>query len=271
MLGKSREHGGGSSPGPGAAPHRSQEGIPVATEQVTPAEPRTRPREDWSDEEFITYWIERQEERHAERDRQFAMIRAIVPYATDEAFRYLNVGSGPGALDAVLLERFTQAQAVLSDNAEGMLKHAHKVLAAYGSRASFVRSDFSSPDWVQTVQGPFDLVVSSIAIHNLRDPRRIRALYAEIFGLLGDGGMFMNMDYIRAASASLGPLAERAVKDPDAGFLVGRGGKNMPGTSDEQLSWLREAGFQPVECFWKELRISLFGGFKNGVPASLKA
>jgi hypothetical protein len=31
----------------------------------------------------------------------------------------------------------------------------------------------------------------------------------------------------------------------------------------EHLGWLQEAGFRAVECFWKELRIAIVGGFKG--------
>jgi hypothetical protein len=31
---------------------------------------------------------------------------------------------------------------------------------------------------------------------------------------------------------------------------------------EEQLRWLREAGFREVECFWKEGRSAIIGGFR---------
>jgi len=36
----------------------------------------------------------------------------------------------------------------------------------------------------------------------------------------------------------------------------------------EQMGWLRDAGFSPVDCFWKEFRLAIFGGFKGQVRVS---
>jgi hypothetical protein len=33
---------------------------------------------------------------------------------------------------------------------------------------------------------------------------------------------------------------------------------------EDQLSWLRDAGFRNVDCFWKWLELSLVGGTKRG-------
>jgi hypothetical protein len=41
--------------------------------------------------------------------------------------------------------------------------------------------------------------------------------------------------------------------------------RDFAGTVEEQLAWLREAGFGPVDCFWKEFRLAIFGGFKGQV------
>lgn len=224
-----------------------------------------RRREDWFDAEFVQSWIDGQQDRRAERTHQFARIAALVPFERDARFRYLNLGAGPGALDELLLSRFPKAEATLQDGSAVMLDHAREQLARFGERVSFAEGNLTEPSWVETVRGPFDLAVSSIAIHNLRDPRRIRVLYAEVFDLMAEGGFFMNLEYVRLSSPRLQPLAIWAAQDAEAGYLIGSGGAGSPGTAAEQLVWLREAGFAPVECFWKEFRLALIGGFKGEV------
>jgi hypothetical protein len=33
---------------------------------------------------------------------------------------------------------------------------------------------------------------------------------------------------------------------------------------DDQIDWLREAGFESVDCHWKWLELALFGGARTG-------
>lgn len=227
-------------------------------------ETRRRPREDWSDESYVVDWLGRQHGRSDERLRQFAMVRSLVPYAPDQSFRYLNVGAGDGWLDEVLLARFPKAEATLVDGSEVMVESAASRLDPFREQVHVVRANLAAPDWQGLVGGPFDLAVSTIAIHNLRDPTRIRALYGEIHGLLGEGGLFLNLDYVRPSTPALRALGRWAASDDAAGYVSPTsGGGGSPGTIEEQLIWLREAGFAPVDCFWKEFQAALFGGCKG--------
>jgi tRNA (cmo5U34)-methyltransferase len=234
-------------------------------QRVPPREP-----ENWFDDDFVADWLTRQESRVDERRRQFAMVRSVILRSPDEPFRYLNIGAGDGWLDEGLLARFNRAEAVLLDGSPAMGARATERLAAYAGRFQVVQGDLLSPEWKVGLDGTFDLAVSTIAIHNLEDPLRIRDLYREAFPLMAAGSLFVNLDYVRGASNDLGPVFRWASADPDAGFSPVRGYRPFAGTVDEHLGWLREAGFAPAECFWKELRIAMFGGFKGTirVPAA---
>jgi hypothetical protein len=95
-----------------------------------------------------------------------------------------------------------------------------------------VLCDFSKPGWSRKIKGPFEAVVSSIAIHNVRAPETIRAIYGETFSLVKTGGCFLNFD-------------------------------RMPPSLKEQMKWLKQAGFADVQCFWEGGRRALIGGFKK--------
>jgi hypothetical protein len=62
-----------------------------------------------------------------------------------------------------------------------------------------VQGDLATAAWRDAVRGQFDVAVSTIALHNLEDPRLIRDLYREIYEVVADGGLFMNLEYGRAA------------------------------------------------------------------------
>jgi tRNA (cmo5U34)-methyltransferase len=226
-----------------------------------------RPREDWHSGEFVSFWIDQQEERYVERHRQFVRIRSVIPKRRDEAFRYVNLGAGPGILDELLLADFPGASATLVDVAAGMHNDARRRLERFGNRVEYVQGDFATTAWASALNGPFDIAVSSIALHNLREANRIRALYAETHGLLADGGPFVNLDYVRSTSSAFVPVAAWAARDPEAEFERARAGGNQPGTVEEQLGWLREAGFTAADCPWKEWQVALMVGIRGQVSA----
>lgn len=218
---------------------------------------------DWGSEEFVAQWLVRQEQRADERRRQFLLFRALITKRTSDEFGYLNLGAGPGALDEILLEHFEEATATLVDSSLPMLEAAQQRLARFGSRVEYIQADLGDPDWTGAVGGPFDFVVSTLAIHHLEEPRRIRELYSEIYRLLAHGGMFLNLDYVRPVRAALSALTPWAALDPEAGFNAHAGRHEPPATLTEQLGWLAEAGFPCVDVLWKELQSALVCGLRD--------
>jgi tRNA (cmo5U34)-methyltransferase len=228
--------------------------------------PSSSLREDWSDERWVAEWIGRQDARTAQRNRQFVMLRAMLPFATDDSFAYVNVGSGPGPFDELVLRRYPRARAILVDVSPLMLERAAQLLGPMAERARFVQADLSSRSWAAALDGEeVNAVMSCIAIHNLREPALIRSVYADCYRLLSDGGVFFNFDYVRMAAPQLHALAAWAGSDQEGGFAPGGGGSGMPGSADEQVAWLREAGFSPADCFYREFRVALFGGCKGAL------
>jgi ubiquinone/menaquinone biosynthesis C-methylase UbiE len=173
------------------------------------------------------------------------------------------MGAGPGNLDEILLEHFPGAQATLVDGSLAMLFAARQRLERFGERVEYVQANLLNPEWTGAVSGPFDLAVSTIALHNLGDPRRIREVYVETARLLGHGGVFLNLDYMRPAQPSMAPLAAWSAKDVEAGLNGRSGGAGMPGTVAEQLGWLSEAGFAAVDVLYKDMSMALLCGIRD--------
>ena len=63
---------------------------------------------------------------------------------------------------------------IISDITE--MTHYAEKLADEGDRIGFVTGDLRDPGWTDAVEGPFDAVVSSIAIHNVREPAICRVV-----------------------------------------------------------------------------------------------
>ena len=225
--------------------------------------PRRRRRENWNDDDYVLDWIARQDDRAEERHREFVLIRAMIPKTREQEFRYLNLGAGNGLLDEVLLEHFPGAEGTLVDGSLAMLGAARERLERFGDRVEYVQGNFTTSDWAGALSGPFDVAVSTIALHNLRDAVAIREVYAQTYKLLGHGGLFLNLDYIRPARPELSGLARWGAKDPEAKLMGRGGGQNLPGTLQEHLAWLNEAGFACADCFWREFQVALIGGVRD--------
>lgn len=146
---------------------------------------------------------------------------SFAPFPRDAKLEVLDVGAGYGAVSKELLQAFPAARVTLQDYSQPMLDHARERLAAPPDQVRYVLCDLVDPSWPKQVGGPFDLAVSAIALHNLRDPEKIFACYRAIHDLLKTGGCFLNCDR----------------------FVEG---------IEPHLGALREAGFGHVECLWRE-------------------
>lgn len=184
---------------------------------------------DWNSAEYAKQWAERQDGSKPHRDEAFGVLAATLPFAKSDRIKILDVGSGYGALTLFLLNAFPNAEAVCHDGSAEMLALGRTHLADLNGRVKFMQSDLSNEGWGEKLGGPFNAVVSSIAIHNVRAYETIRSIYAESFNLIRPGGCFLNLDRMRPSVA-------------------------------EQLRWLDDAGFESVQSYWDGGKRSIVGG-----------
>jgi SAM-dependent methyltransferase len=212
--------------------------------------------EDWNDDDFVAQWIARQTDRAVERRREFVTIRALMPKLPAQEFRYINLGAGPGNLDEVLLDHFKGASATVVDTSLAMLDAARKKLARFGDRVEYVQANLARPTWTGAVSGPFDFAICVHSVHHIGDSDRIKTFYGELYGLLGHGGMVLNLDYVAPSQPMLAELVPWAARDEEA-KLNTFSPHEVSSTLLDHLEWLKEAGFGTVDVLVKELNVAL--------------
>ncbi len=211
---------------------------------------------------------------------QIAVMLKVLKGMTPHVERVLDLGCGDGILGRSILAAYPAARAVLVDFSDAMLDVAKKQTAA-DSRSAFIKQDFGERSWVGAVSShaPFDVIVSGFAIHHQKDARK-HQLYAEVYDLLRPGGIFLNLEHVASPTKRLEDIFETTFvdslhayhrrRDPAisreriAAEFYNRSDKkaNILASVDTQCGWLREIGYEDVDCYFKIFELALFGGRK---------
>jgi len=170
-----------------------------------------------------------------------------------DARRILDLGTGDGRLLALLQIDRPGMHGVGLDFSELMLDAARKRFAG-DERVKLVEHNLVQP---LPALGRFDAVVSSMAIHHLEHDRK-RSLYGEVFELLEPGGVFANFEHVASATRRLHLMFFAAIDEP----LEHEDPSDRLLDVETQLGWLREHGFDDVDCYWKWLEMALLVGVK---------
>jgi tRNA (cmo5U34)-methyltransferase len=207
------------------------------------------PAEEWMTAEHVARYLELADEypRRAEGES------VLLDHVPRDARRILDLGAGDGRLLAMLRIDRPHVRGVALDLSELMLEAARKRFAG-DERVELVRHDLAEP---LPAIGRFDAVVSSMAIHHLEHQRK-RSLYGEIFDVLEPGGVFANFEHVASPTHRLHLAFYAAIGEP----LEHEDPSDRLLDVESQLAWLREAGFDDVDCYWKWLEMALLIGVK---------
>ena len=184
-----------------------------------------------------------------------AVVLELVPRS---ACRILDLGAGDGRLLALLKIDRPDARGVATDLSPTMLDAARERFAD-DPAVEVVEHDLDAPLDALGDAGSFDAVVSCFAIHHCSHARK-RELYAEVFDLLTQGGVFYNLEHV----ASPTPELHEAFFAALGMTLADEDRSNQLLDVETQVAWLRGIGFAQVDCFWKWRELAVFGGAKAG-------
>jgi tRNA (cmo5U34)-methyltransferase len=208
------------------------------------------PGEEWTrDEEKVQRYLDRADEFPHRLEGEDILLEHV----PRDARRVLDLGTGDGRLLALLQVDRPEMTGVGLDFSELMLAGARQRFAGDG-RIELVEHDLAEP---LPALGRFDAVVSSFAIHHLEHERK-RSLYAEVFDLLEPGGVFANFEHVASATHGLHLAFFAAIDEP----IENEDPSDRLLDVETQLGWLRELGFDDVDCYWKWLEMALLIGVR---------
>ena len=172
--------------------------------------------------------------------------------ASQSVRRVLDVGAGTGLLSELVHHALPDAELTLLDGSPAMLAAAR---ARIGSAATYVEQDFAD----ELPVGPWDAVVSALAIHHFEDAGKC-ALFGRIHERLAPGGVFVNAEHVAGPTPRLDAhyaawhrarCAELGTTEAEWAAAEARMGFDHLATVEDQLAWLRDAGFDEVDCLFK--------------------
>jgi len=210
------------------------------------------PTNEWATPEHALAYLERADTFPHRAEGEAVVLELLPPRLT----RVLDLGCGDGRLLSIVRGVHPQLEGVALDFSAPMLEASRRRFAD-AARVSIVEHDMETP---LPALGTFQAIVSSFAIHHLEHDRK-RSLYREVFEMLEPGGIFINLEHVSSPTAKLTHDFYVALgTDPE----VEQDPSNRCAPVEDQLTWMREAGFEDVDCFWKWRETAVLAG---SVPA----
>jgi ubiquinone/menaquinone biosynthesis C-methylase UbiE len=217
---------------------------------------------------------------------QIGVMMSILKTREQPVENFLDLGCGDGILGATILGEYPKSRGVFVDFSEPMLAQACEQLREYTGQLAFENLDYGDKAWVNRMQphGPFDAIVSGYSIHHQPDVRK-REVYKEIFSLLKPGGWFVNIEHVSSAAQLNIELFEQHYSSVRYAMEKQNGGTrtleqvteeyrtrpdkaaNILAPTELQCDWLREIGYEEVDCYMRIYELAVFGGRKPNLKS----
>jgi tRNA (cmo5U34)-methyltransferase len=134
------------------------------------------------------------------------------------------------------------------------------------TRTTFEVADYS----VAALQGRYNAVVSALSIHHLEDDAK-RALFDSIMNVLLPGGVFVNAEQVMGSTPALEERYKRewlhkvralGATEQQISDSLFRQQEDRCASVEDQMAWMRSAGFSDVDCWFKDGRFATLAGTK---------
>ncbi len=226
----------------------------------------------WQSAQSVQAWAAEagRQERGRRDHRRFMAV--LLPFAEQDDFTFLDLGAGTGAASRTIVDLYPLSTAILADFSAEMMRAGEREMQRFAGRYRYVEFDMAAGgEWPAAIPAALDAVVSSMCVHHLTDERK-QGLFAEILAHLVPGGWYLNYDPVRGADPVVEATWQR-VSDHDDPAAAERRRHRSPLDQarwdnhvryliplDQQLGYLRSAGFEGVDVYWKQLENVIYGG-----------
>ena len=225
----------------------------------------------WKSDAAIQHWLEGMDERERKRADQFAFMAQLLPFDQDARFTLLDLGAGTGAAARAIMSYYPRCEAILADFSPQMMGAGLEVLRPFEGRYRYVELDLLAATWPAEIPSTVDAAVTSQCVHHLDDPHK-QNLFRLILEHLPPGGWYVNFDPIAPPDARVAAEWERVNDRLDPAQAYKRTHRSPQEQAqyenhvrymialDLQLGFLKSAGFEAVDVYWKKLDYVIYGG-----------
>jgi tRNA (cmo5U34)-methyltransferase len=224
----------------------------------------------WQSGEIVAAWAAEEEERERKRVSHRRFLAHLLPSGPD-GFTFLDLGAGTGAAARAILDAHPRSTAILADFSAEMMGAGEREMQPFAGRYRYVEFDMAAGAWPAAIPAALDVVVTSMCVHHLTDARK-QGLFTEIFDRLVPGGWYFNYDPVRAPDPVVAATWERVNDREDPVAADNR--RHRPPQQQarwdnhvrymiplsQQLGYLRSAGFEGIDVYFKQLESVIYGG-----------
>lgn len=193
----------------------------------------------------------------------FYNISVSIAESEKENPKVLDIGAGTGLLSAFILKKYPEASLTLIDISNKMLEIAKQRFK------NFSNINYISDDYTKFVfNGKYDIIISALSIHHLSNYEKSN-LIKKCYTLLEPNGIFINADQVLGETPFIETFNKKmwrksietsGLSREELDSCYNRIKLDKEATLEQQLNWLKEAGFSDVSCAYKHFHFAAMVG-----------
>lgn len=194
-------------------------------------------------------------------DRVYSRTLELIPAG---AKTIVDLGAGSGLLTIMLRDRFPNANIHLIDFSPAMLELAKQRLGE-SPNLTYHQADYTTAPLPESCA-----IISTFSIHHLDDPEK-QSIYRRCYEALKPRGVFVNADHIAGPTPAMEAIYQQrwldesralGATDQQIADSLYRQKEDRRTPIEPQLQWLREAGFENADVWFKESSFAVMTGTK---------